>query len=52
MADVVKQSLLLPKDIVDLRSMGKHEVFLSLKMDLAMVSLFSSSFFLFIIYFF
>jgi len=37
-ADAVEQALLLPGDIADLRSMRKHEVFLSLKRDLAMVS--------------
>lgn len=37
-AEVVEQALLLPSDIADLRSMRKHEVFLSLKRDLAMVS--------------
>jgi len=37
-ADAVKQSLLLPKDMADLRSMRQHEVFLGLKRDLAMVS--------------
>lgn len=41
MANAVKQSLLLPKDMADLKSMRKHEVFLGLKRDLAMVSLFS-----------
>ena len=38
MANSVEQALLLPKDIADLKSMRKHEVFLSLKRDLAMVS--------------
>ena len=37
-ADVVEQALLLPEDMADLRSMRKHEVFLSLKRDLALVS--------------
>jgi len=37
-ADTVEQALLLPKDMVDLRSLRRHEVFLSLKKDLAMVS--------------
>ena len=58
-ADVVEQALLLLDNMADLRSMRKHEVFLSLKRDLAMVSLpinpllfffitlFSSPFFLF-----
>ena len=39
-ADAVEQSLLLPKDMADLRSMRQYEVFLGLKRDLAMVSLF------------
>ena len=38
--DAVEQSLLLPKDMADLRSIRQHEVFLSLKRDLAIVSLF------------
>ena len=33
-ADAVEQSLLLPKDMADLRSMRQHEVFLRLKRDL------------------
>ena len=37
-ANVVEQALLLPTDMADLRSMRKHEVFLSLKRNLAMVS--------------
>ena len=36
-ADAVEQAL-LPEDMADLRSMRKHEVFLSLKRDLALVS--------------
>ena len=43
--DAVEQALLLPKDMVDLRSLKRHEVFLSLKRDLAMVSLSIRSFF-------
>lgn len=38
MANTMEQALLLPTDMADLRSMRKHEVFLSLKTDLAMVS--------------
>ena len=38
-ADVVEQALLLLKDMANLRSQMRHEVFLSLKRDLAMVSL-------------
>ena len=36
-AHTVEQTLLLPKDMADLRSMRQHEVFLGLKRDLAMV---------------
>ena len=36
--DAVEQALLLPEDMDDLRSMRKHEVFLSLKRDLSLVS--------------
>ena len=35
--DTVKQALLLPKDMAELRDMRRHEVFLSLKRYLAMV---------------
>ena len=38
MADAVERALLLLGDMVDLRSMRKHEVFLNLKRDLALVS--------------
>ena len=38
MANAVEQALLLPTNMADLRSMRKHEVFLSLKRDLVMVS--------------
>ena len=38
-ADVVEQDFLLPEDMVKLRTMKKHEVFLSLKSNLAMVSI-------------
>ena len=41
-ADAMEQALLLLEDIADLRSLRKHEVFLSLKRDLAMVSLLST----------
>ena len=37
-ANNVEQALLLVGDIADLRSMRKHEVFLSQKRDLALVS--------------
>ena len=37
-ANAVEQVLFLPSDIADLRSIRKHEVFLSLKRDYAMVS--------------
>ena len=39
MADAVEQALLLLGDMADLRTMKKHEVFLSLKRDLALVSI-------------
>ena len=52
MANVMEQSLLLPTDMVDLKSMRKHEVFLSLKRDLAMVSPLVLVFFFFIFLFF
>ena len=42
-AKAAKQSLLLPKDMVDLKSMRYYESFLRLKKDLAMVQI---SFFL------
>ena len=38
-ANAVKQSLLLPNDMADLRFMRKYEVFLGLKRDLAIVSI-------------
>ena len=44
-ADVVEQALLLPEDMVDLRLLRKHKVFLSLKRDLAMLNLLSTLFF-------
>ena len=47
MANAVEQSLLLPKDMVDLRSMRQHKVFFDLKRDLAMVSHFFFFFFFF-----
>ena len=55
-ANAVEQALLLPEDMADLRFLRRHEVFLSLKMDLTMVSLsirplFSLFFFFFIIFF-
>ena len=47
----MEQALLLPKDMADLRSMRKHEVFLDLKRDLAMVSPLTPSLF-YLIYFY
>ena len=38
MVDTVEQALLLPKDMADLRSIRKHEMFLSLKRNLTLVS--------------
>ena len=48
-ADALEQPLLLPQDMADLRTMKKHKVFLTLKMDLALVSfsLFSPNFLFF-----
>ena len=43
-------SPLLPQDMADLRSLKKHEVFLTLKRDLAMVSSFPPFYLLFIFY--
>ena len=37
MVDSVKQALLLPQDMEELKNLKKHEVFLILKKDLAMV---------------
>lgn len=48
-ANAVEQTLQLPKDMADLKSMRKHEVFLSLKRDLAIVSF---SYYIFIYSFF
>ena len=45
-ANVVEQTLLLPKDMAELRSMRRHEVFLSLKRYLAMVCSILDPFFL------
>ena len=39
--NAVKQALLLPDNMVDLRTIKRHEVFLGLKRDLTMVSLLS-----------
>ena len=39
-ANAMEQSLLLPKDMIDLRSIRKYEVFLGLKRDLEMVRIF------------
>ena len=47
MANALEQALLLPGDMIDLRSMKKHKVFLSLKMDLALVSVLTFFFFFF-----
>lgn len=45
MADALEQPLLLSQDMADLRSLKKHEVFQTLKRDLAMVSKFFFFFF-------
>ena len=36
-ADALEQPLLLPQDMANLRTLKKHKVLLTLKMDLAMV---------------
>ena len=41
MADSVEQALLLPQDMAKLQNLKKHEMFLSLKRDLALVHLLS-----------
>ena len=46
MANALEQPLLISQDMADLRSLKKHEVFLILKMDLAMVIFFSFFFLL------
>ena len=51
-ADAVEQSLLLPKDMANLRFMRHYEVFLRLKRDLAMVSLLLLFIYLFLLLFF
>ena len=51
-ADTVEQALLLLEDMADLKSMRKHEVFLSLKRDLALVSFLIALFFFFFFFFF
>ena len=50
-ADAVEQALLLLKDMIEWRLMRKHEVFLNLKRDLALVSLLTI-FFFFLFFFF
>lgn len=37
MANAVEQTLLLPKDMDELRNLKKHELFLSVKRDLTLV---------------
>ena len=51
-ADAMEQSLLLPKDMANLRFMRHYEVFLRLKRDLAMVSLLLLFIYLFLLLFF
>ena len=38
-ANALEQPLFLPQDVADLRTLKTHDVFLTLKRDLAMVSL-------------
>ena len=52
-ANALEHPLLLPDNMVDLRTMKEHEVFLTLKRDLALVSFsFSLLFFFFFLFFF
>ena len=51
-ANAMEQTFLLPKDMADLRFMRKHEVFLGLKRDLAMVSFLLPFFFFFFLNYF
>ena len=52
-ANALEHPLLLPDNMVDLRTMKEHEVFLTLKRDLALVSFsFSLLFFFFFSFFF
>ena len=46
MANALEQPLLISQDMADLRSLKKHEVFVILKRDLAMVIFFTFFFFL------
>jgi len=43
-ANSVEQALLLPRDMAELRNLKKHEMFLSLKRDLALVCFLPFSF--------
>ena len=51
MANALEHPLLLPDNMADLRTMKEHEVFLTLKRDLALLS-FSFSLLFFFFYFF
>jgi len=46
-AEALEQPLLLPKDMDALRKLKQHDLFLSLKRDLALISPHSHSFYLF-----
>ena len=52
MANALEQPLLLPDGMANLRTMKKHEVFRTLKRDLALVSFSFSLFFFFFFFFF
>ena len=43
-ADAMEKALLLPRDLADLRLIRKHEVFLTLKRDLSLVSFLTTFF--------
>ena len=52
MANALEHPLLLPDNMADLRTMKEHEVFLTLKRDLALVSFSFSLLFFFLFFFF
>ena len=52
MANALEHPLLLPDNMADLRTMKEHEVFLTLKKDLTLVSFSFSLLFFFLFFFF
>ena len=49
-ANALERPLLLPQDMANLRTLKKHEVFLTLKRDLAMVFFFFLIYYLYYVY--